>query len=135
MKKAWGKYFEEPGACRSMMCLLQSEMEMPGVVIVLDEDNCTPQHLYQMWHICFQMTLSNANVEVPADTMAEEIYTTKAEKATVRMSAWYTAKKVVGFAADVILSGEDFVKKSVGVHTEEYILFKILVAFLTEPSA
>jgi hypothetical protein len=134
-KKAWGKYFADHEVCRSVMCLLQSEMEMPGVVIMLDEDNCTPQHLYQMWHICFRMTLENANVEVPADTMAEEIYTTKAEKATVHMSAWYTAKKVVSFAADVILSGEDFVKKSVGVHTEEYILFKILVAFLTEPSA
>jgi hypothetical protein len=134
-KKAWGKHFPDPGACRSMMCLLQSEMEMPAFVIVLDEDHCTQKHLYQMWSICFQMTSSNANVEVPAGTMAEEIYTTKAEKATAYMTAWITAKKVVGFEADVILSGEDFVKKSVGVHTEEYILFKLLVTFLAEPSA
>ena len=59
-----------------MMCLLQSEMEMPGVVIVLDEDNCTQKHLYPMWNICYVMTLSNAHVELPADTMAEKIYTT-----------------------------------------------------------
>ena len=66
--------------------------------------------------------------------MAEEIYKTTAEKATANMSAWITAKAVVGFTADVILAGGDFVKKSVGVHTEEYILFKILVSFLTEPT-
>ena len=81
------------------------------------------------------MTLSNANVQVPADTMAEEIYETSAKKATANMSAWITAKAVVGFTADVILSGGDFVRKSVGVHTEEFILFKLLVAYLAEPSA
>ena len=118
-----------------MMSLLQNEMEMPAFVIVLDEDHCTPQHLYQMWSICFQMTSSNANVEVPAGSKAEEIYyTTKTEKAATYMTAWITAKKVVAWEADSILSGEDFVNKCVVVHTEEFILFKLLITFLVEPS-
>ena len=134
-KRAWGTHFQDPGACRSMMSLLQNEMEKPAFVIVLDEDHCTEKHLYQMWSVCFQMTSSNANVEVPAGSKAEEIYyTTKTEKAATYMTAWITAKKVVAWEADSILSGEDFVNKCVVVHTEEFILFKLLMTFLVEPS-
>jgi hypothetical protein len=133
-KRAWIKHFRDPGDCRSTMSLLQNEMAMPAFVIVLDEDDCTQKHLYQMWSVCFQMTSSNANVEVPAGTKAEEIYTTKAEKAATYMTAWIAAKKVVAWEASSILSGEDFVKKYVDMHTQEFLFFELLITFLVEPS-
>ena len=76
------------------------------------------------------MALSNANVEVPVDSVSEAIYRKTDQKATKNMSAWMTAKAVVNWEGDVTCSGEDFGQQSVGVHTEESILFKILLAFL-----
>ena len=117
-----------------MMSLLQNEMEMPAFVIVLDEDHCTQKHLYQMWSVCLQMTSSNANVELPAGTEAEKIYTTKAEKAATYMTAWIAAKKVVAWEASSIVSGDDFVKKYVDMDTQEFHFFELLIEFLVEPS-
>jgi hypothetical protein len=129
-QKAWSRSFAQPRECQSMMCLLQHEMRMPSMSIIIDEDNGTPKQLYQMWRTCYQMGLSNANVEVPVDSVSEAIYRKTDQKVTKNMSAWMTAKAVVNLEGDVTCSGEDFGQKSVGVHTEEYILFKIFLAFL-----
>ena len=117
-----------------MMTLLQTVMAKPAIVVMLDEDDCTEQHLYHMWNVCLQMTSSNANVELPAGTEAEKIYTTKAEKAATYMTAWIAAKKVVAWEASSIVSGDDFVKKYVDMDTQEFHFFELLIEFLVEPS-
>ena len=133
-RRAWNKSFEDPGECRSMMSLLQTAMAKPAFVLMLDEDDCTEQHLYHMWNVCFQMTFSNANVELPAGTEAEKIYTTKAEKAATYMTAWIAAKKMVAWEASSIVSGDDFVKKYVDMDTQEFHFFELLIEFLVEPN-
>jgi len=129
-KRAWGKSYTRPRECQSMMCVLQNEMGMPNICILIDEDNCTHKQLYQIWRTCYQMSLFNANIEVPVNSMAETIYTMTDRKATDNMSAWMTAKAVTSSTAVITCSGEDFLKKSVDVHAEEYILFRLFLEFI-----